>query len=256
MRTPKMLGGILLSLTLLLGIASCSRTRSARTNNPQGQPQQSPRADAVDLLRDSGVDVTNLSNIPEVAIPDAVLARANCLIVVPQMVKGGFVFGAKYGRGVATCKNNGQWSAPAFVTIAGGSWGAQIGAEVVDLVLAVMNQDGMDALLNSHFKIGGYGSVAAGPVGRQASAQQGGWAQAGVLTYSRTKGLYAGLTLEGAYVNSENDLNQAYYGRPLQAKTILSGEINAPQNAGLFLDPVRAAVGQAKAKQAQQQATE
>jgi len=253
MRNQFSTGSAVLMLALAFGITGCSRNRVS-TANPQGQPEQTAQADAVDVLRESGVDVTNLSNIPEVAIPDFVMARAKCLVVIPQMVKGGFVFGAKHGRGVATCKNNGQWSAPAFVTITGGSWGAQIGVEVVDLVLAVMNQDGMDALLSSNFEVGGHGAVAAGPVGREAAASQGGWAQAGVLTYSRTKGLYAGLTLEGAYVRANEDLDHAYYGRPLQARTILSGEINAPQNASLFLGPVRSAVGQAKGNQ--QQATE
>jgi lipid-binding SYLF domain-containing protein len=168
------------------------------------------------------------------------------MIVIPRMVKGGFIVGAKHGRGAATCRQaNGQWTAPAFITITGGSWGAQIGVEAVDLVLAVMNKGGMDALLDSNFQLGAHGAVAAGPIGREAEASQGGAAEAGVLAYSRTKGLFVGLTLEGAYVRTNDDLNRAYYGRPVRAQTILAGEVSAPQSASLFLNPIRSAARQA-----------
>jgi lipid-binding SYLF domain-containing protein len=256
MRHSSRLASAVLALALALSIAGCSRNQTA-SSSVQGQPGQTPQQDAVDLLRESGVDLTSLVKAPDDAIPEYVLARAKCLIVIPHMVKGGFVFGAKHGRGAATCKGrNGQWSAPAFVAITGGSWGAQIGVESADLVLAVMNQEGMDALLSSNFELGAHGSVAAGPVGREAAAAQGGLGEAGVLTYSRTKGLYAGLTLEGAYVRAQDDLNQAYYGRPLQAKAILSGEINAPQSANLFLDSVRSAVAQGQTRRTREAATE
>ncbi|MGE0406325.1 MAG: lipid-binding SYLF domain-containing protein [Candidatus Korobacteraceae bacterium] len=249
---------IVLLFALALVIAGCSSTRTSTTNaaNPDAQPGQTDQAEAVDLLRESGVDLTQLVSIPEDAIPEYVIARANCIVVIPQMVKGGFVFGAKHGSGVATCKHGNQWSAPAFVTLTGGSWGAQIGVQVADVVLAVMNKEGMDALLESNFQLGAHGSVAAGPVGRAAAAEQGGMAQAGVLTYSRTKGLYAGLTLEGAYIREHKDLNQAYYGRPIQARTVLSGEIDAPQNASLFLNSVRSASAESQGRRAREAATE
>jgi len=234
---------------LLLSLASSGCAKQA-TTTPSGQMVSGDQAEAVDLLRESGNDLTELMKAPDVGVPEWVIARANCMIVIPHMVKGGFVIGAKHGRGAATCRqSNGQWTAPAFVSITGGSWGPQIGVEVADTVLAVMNQGGMDALLDSNFKLGAHGAVAAGPVGREAQASQGGIADAGVLAYSRTKGLYAGLTLEGAYIRANEDLNLAYYQKQVQPRAILSGEIDAPQSATLLLNPVKAAARQSATSQ-------
>ena len=153
-------------------------------------------------MDDASKILNELLNTPDKGIPDKVFASAKCVAVIPSMVKGGFVFGAEHGRGVATCRtDNGNWSAPAFFVITGGSWGAQIGVESADLVLLIMNDRGMQDLLSSKFKLGANGAVAAGPVGRDAEASTDWKMKAEVLTYSRTRGLFAGLTLDGAVIS-------------------------------------------------------
>jgi lipid-binding SYLF domain-containing protein len=137
---------------------------------------------------------------PDKGIPEEVLNDAKCIVVVPNMIKGGFVFGGKHGRGVASCRTAEGWSAPAFVSVGGGSAGLQIGLEGVDLVMLVMNDQGFQHLLSSKFELTGEGSVAAGPVGRHASAGTDWKMNTQVLTYSRSKGVFAGLTLDGAFV--------------------------------------------------------
>ena len=146
---------------------------------------------------------------PDKGIPEEVLNNAKCILVVPNMIKGGFVFGGKHGRGVASCRTAEGWSAPAFVSVGGGSAGFQIGLEGVDLVMLVMNDQGMQQLLSSKFELTGEGSVAAGPVGRHASAGTDWKMNTEVLTYSRSKGVFAGLTLEGAVVEQDNDSTTA-----------------------------------------------
>jgi len=237
------LAGTTFILLLLIALAGCTKKVATA---PSGQTVTGDKAEAINLLQESGTDLQQLMNTPDVAAPDWVIARASCMIVIPHMVKGGFVIGAKNGTGVATCRQpNGGWSAPAFVSITGGTWGPQIGVQVADMALAVMNKDGMNALLDSNLKLGAHGAVTAGPVGREAQASEGGYAQAGILAYSRTKGLYAGLTLEGAYVRANDNLNQTYYGRNLRPKAILSGEIPPPQSAQIFLKSLGAASNQA-----------
>src|SRR5512142_2714915 len=134
-------------------------------------------------------------NTPDKGIPSEVMDHAKCVAVVPHMIKGGFVFGAEGGKGVATCRTSNGWSAPAFFAITGGSWGLQIGVEGVDLVMVIQNEKGMQHLLTSNFQIGGDASAAAGPVGRHASANTDWKLNTEILTYSRAKGLFAGLTL-------------------------------------------------------------
>ena len=164
-------------------------------------------------LDDSSKILNELLGAPDKGIPDKVFENAKCVAVVPSMVKGGFVFGAEHGRGVATCRTANGWSAPAFFVITGGSWGLQIGVQAADLVMLIMNDRGMNELLSSKFKLGGTGSVAAGPVGREASASTDWKMGAEVLTYSRTRGLFAGLTLNGAVIKQDDDSTRALYGR-------------------------------------------
>jgi SH3 domain-containing YSC84-like protein 1 len=160
----------------------------------------SAREDSVDRLQKS-VDVLHaIMSTPDKGIPEEVLSNANCILVVPNLIKGGFVFGGKHGRGVATCRTAEGWSAPAFVSVGGGSWGLQIGVEGVDLVMLVMNDQGFQHVLSSKFELTGEGSVAAGPVGRHASTGTDWKMNTEMLTYSRCKGVFAGLTLEGAVV--------------------------------------------------------
>src|SRR6058998_3913978 len=206
----------------------------------------SAREDSVARLQ-SSVDVLHaIMAAPDNGIPEEVLDSAKCLIVVPNLIKGGFIFGGKHGRGVATCRTSNAWSAPAFVSVGGGSWGLQIGVEGVDLVMLVMNDQGFQHLLSSKFQLSGEGSVAAGPVGRHASAGTDWKMNTEVLTYSRSKGVFAGLTLEGAVVEQDNDSTHAIYGKHMMFRNILSGKATTPHSADAFLKAVSEAGQQAK----------
>jgi lipid-binding SYLF domain-containing protein len=161
------------------------------------------------------------------------------------MIKGGFVFGAENGRGVATCRTAKGWSAPAFFAITGGSWGLQIGVEGVDLVMIIQNEKGMQQLLASKFQLGADASAAAGPVGHHASADTDWKLDTEILTYSRAKGAFAGLTLSGASIRRDDDSMQAFYGRRVTSRAVLLGKVKAPAAAEPFLSAVRSAKSQA-----------
>jgi lipid-binding SYLF domain-containing protein len=200
-------------------------------------------------LDDSSKILNELLAAPDKGIPDDVFKNAKCVAVVPSMVKGGFVFGAEHGRGVATCRTpNGNWSAPAFFVITGGSWGLQIGVQAADLVLLIMNDQGMKDLLSSKFKLGANGSVAAGPVGREAAASTDWKMHAEVLTYSRTRGLFAGLTLSGAVIKQDDDATRALYGRTVGFRSALTGQVQSPAAAANFLATVRHSKSEATAE--------
>jgi lipid-binding SYLF domain-containing protein len=206
----------------------------------------SARQDSVKRL-DSSVDVLHaVMGAPDKGIPEEVLGNAKCILVVPNLIKGGFVFGGKHGRGIASCRTTEGWSAPAFVSVGGGSWGLQIGVEDVDLVMLVMNDKGLQHLLSSKFELTGEGSVAAGPVGRHTSAGTDILMNTEVLTYSRSHGVFAGLTLEGAVVEQDNDSTRAIYGKDLEFRTILSGKVSTPRSADAFIKAVATAGQQAK----------
>jgi SH3 domain-containing YSC84-like protein 1 len=176
---------------------------------------------------------------PDKGIPKEILESAKCVAVVPSMIKGGFILGARYGKGVATCRTGaGSWSAPAPITIAGGSWGLQFGGEAVDLVMLVMNDKGMQNLLSSKFKLGAEGSAAAGPVGRQAEANTDWKMRAEVLTYSRARGVFAGLELNGAVIKQDDDDTRALYGKLVPFKHILGGNVTAPAGTHRFVATV------------------
>jgi SH3 domain-containing YSC84-like protein 1 len=210
----------------------------------------STRENSVERLQNS-VDVIHaIMATPDKGIPEEVLASAKCILVVPDLIKGGFIFGAKHGRGVATCRTAEGWSAPAFVSIGGGSWGLQIGVEGVDLVLLVMNDRGLQHLLSSKFELTGEGSVAAGPVGRHASAGTDWKMNTEMLTYSRSKGVFAGLTLEGAVVEQDNDSTIAIYGSQKRFRNILSGRVATPRSADAFIKAVSEAGQQARVAEA------
>ncbi len=184
---------------------------------------------------------------PDSGIPEEVLEHAKCVAVVPHLLKGGFVFGAENGRGVATCRTANGWSAPAFFAITGGSWGLQIGLEGIDLVMIIQNEKGMQRLIGSGFELGADASAAAGPVGRHASADTNWKLDAEILTYSRAKGAFAGLTLNGASIRRDDDSTEAIYGRDVTTRRILSGRVATPDSAHAFLDAVRDAKAQAVA---------
>jgi SH3 domain-containing YSC84-like protein 1 len=210
----------------------------------------SAKEDTVNRLQKS-VDVLHaIMSTPDKGIPEEVLSNAKCILVVPDLIKGGFIFGGKHGRGVASCRTAEGWSAPAFVSVGGGSWGLQIGIEGVDLVMLVMNDQGFQHLLSSKFELTGEGSVAAGPVGRHASAGTDWKMNTEMLTYSRSKGVFAGLTLEGAVVEQDNDSTHAIYGKHMTFRNILSGKAATPRSADAFLKAVSDAGQQARIAEA------
>ena len=212
----------------------------------------SAREDSVDRLGRSVNVLHAIMATPDKGIPEEVLSNAKCILIVPDLIKGGFVFGGKHGRGVATCRTSNGWSAPAFVSVGGGSWGLQIGIEDVDLVMLIMNDQGMQHLLSSKFELTGEGSVAAGPVGRHASAGTDWKMNTEMLTYSRSKGVFAGLTLEGAVVEQDNDSTHAIYGKHMMFRNILSGKATTPRSADAFLKAVSEAGQQAKIAEAKE----
>jgi lipid-binding SYLF domain-containing protein len=200
-----------------------------------------------DRLDNSGRVLHEIMDAPDKGIPEEVLEHAKCIAVVPRMLKAGFVFGADNGRGVATCRTAEGWSAPAFFDITGASWGLQIGVEGVDLVLIIQNDKGMQRLLGSHFELGADASVAAGPVGRHASADTDWKLDTEVLTYSRAKGLFAGISLAGSAIRRDEDATEAIYGHDISTRAILRGEVAVPASAHEFLRAVRSVKAQAVA---------
>jgi len=184
----------------------------------------------------AAADVLNeIQSAPDQGIPSDVLGSAECVAVVPSMLNGGFIVGARYGRGLASCRNPKGWSAPAFFSIKGGSFGLQIGGQAVDLVMLVMNDDGMHKLLSSQFKLGADASVAAGPVGRQAAAGTDWKLRAQILSYSRARGVFAGVALDGAVVRQDKDSTREFYGHMVSTKAALQGQIQPPAAAYPFL---------------------
>jgi lipid-binding SYLF domain-containing protein len=184
---------------------------------------------------------------PDKGIPEEVLEHAKCIAVVPHMIKAGFVLGGENGKGVATCRTADGWSAPAFFAITGGSWGLQIGVEGVDLVMIFQGDRGMQRLVSSKFQLGADASAAAGPVGRHASADTDWKLDTQVLTYSRARGAFAGLTLTGAAIRRDDDSTEAIYGHEIPTGRILRGEIAVPDSAHSFLNSIRDAKVQAHA---------
>jgi len=179
--------------------------------------------------------LTDIQGAPDKGIPQEVLGSAECVAVVPSMLKGGFIVGAKYGRGLASCRTEKGWSAPAFFVVTGGSFGFQIGGQAVDLVMLIMNKDGMRHLLTSEFALGADASVAAGPVGRHAEGNTDWKMRAEVLTYSRARGLFASVSLNGAAIKQDKDSTREFYGRMVPFKTALTGEIDPPAGSNAFL---------------------
>jgi len=184
---------------------------------------------------------------PDKAIPDKVMNEAKCVAVIPSMVKVAIGFGGNHGKGVATCRTeNGKWSAPAPITITGGSWGLQLGGQAVDLVMIVTNDQGMQHLLSSKFKLGADASAAAGPVGRDAAADTDWKMKAEVLTYSRARGLFAGIDLNGSAITQDKDETRVLYGKFVPFEEILSGKVEPPSMTESFLAAVKKYAGEAK----------
>ncbi|HZU22720.1 MAG TPA: lipid-binding SYLF domain-containing protein [Terriglobales bacterium] len=204
------------------------------------------RKDSLDRLNNAGVVLNEIMATPDKGIPQEVFEHAKCIAVVPHMVKGAFIFGGKHGRGVATCRTANGWSAPALISVGGGSWGLQIGAEEIDLVMTVMNDQGMQHMLSNKFQVGADAAAAAGPVGRHASAGTDWKADSEILTYSRAKGLFAGISLTGAVIEQDNDSTRDIYRKQMGQRAILSGAVSAPASAASFLKAVRDGSNQAR----------
>jgi SH3 domain-containing YSC84-like protein 1 len=209
---------------------------------------ESDRESSTDRLENSAKVLSEIMSAPDKGIPEEVLEHAKCIAVVPHMIKGGFVVGAQNGRGVATCRTADGWSAPAFFSITGGSFGFQIGLEGVDLVMIIQNEKGMQQLLASKFQLGADASAAAGPVGRHASAGTNWKLETEILTYSRAKGAFAGVTVNGASVRRDDDSMNAIYGHHVTTRSALLGKVSAPAVAESFLNAVRGAKAQAIAQ--------
>jgi lipid-binding SYLF domain-containing protein len=172
------------------------------------------------------------------SIPMNILEQAYCVGVVPGLIKGAFVFGAQYGQGVVTCRTGHGWSAPVFIRMAGGSWGLQIGGQSTDLVLIAVNDHGFQDLLKSKFKIGGDAAAAAGPVGRNTQAATDWKMNAELLTYSRSKGVFAGISLDGTVVSQNQDDTEIYFGHPHSFQAILKGDVAPPEGSVEFVKDV------------------
>jgi lipid-binding SYLF domain-containing protein len=195
------------------------------------------RETKVDDRLDASADtLTDMMRASDRGIPQELLDKAKCVVVVPGMKKAGFIFGAKYGRGFAVCRRSGGsgWSAPASMRVEGGSVGFQIGASETDVVLLVMNDGGMKHLLSDKFTLGGEASAAAGPVGRNATAQTDAQLNAEMLSYSRSRGLFAGISLEGATLRPDEEANRELYARDARNREILTGNFKTPASAGKF----------------------
>jgi lipid-binding SYLF domain-containing protein len=189
-----------------------------------------------DRLDASADALTDMMRASDKGIPQDLIDKAHCVVVVPGMKKAGFIFGAKYGRGFAVCRRHDGigWSAPAAMRVEGGSVGFQIGASETDVVVLVMNDGGMRHLLSDKFTLGGDATVAAGPLGRDASAQTDAVLHAEMLSYSRSRGLFAGISLEGATLRPDEETNRELYGRDATNREILTGDLKTPAVAAKF----------------------
>jgi len=212
----------LLLLLVVLGLAATSFAVEDEDNKTANR------------VKSASTILEEIQTAPDTGIPDEVMGSAQCVAVIPSMLKAGFVFGARYGRGVASCRTAKGWSDPAFFTIQGGSFGLQIGGQAVDLIMLIMNNRGMENLLNSKFKLGADASVAAGPVGRHAAADTDWKMRAQVLSYSRARGVFAGLELNGAVIKQDRESTREFYGHMQPTRTTLE-TVSSPQGSYPFL---------------------
>jgi lipid-binding SYLF domain-containing protein len=198
------------------------------------------KSEVNDRVVRAAVVLRELANIPETGIPRDLLDKCACVAVMPSVKKAAFIFGGNYGKGVIACRTNsgaGPWSAPSMLLIGGGSFGLQIGGQATDLVLLIMNLSGIESLLDSKFTLGGDASVAAGPVGRTASAQTDAWMSAKILAYSRSRGVFGGISLKGDVLRPDNDANQVLYGKQVVPRSVLLYRTDqVPKDAQIFVD--------------------
>jgi lipid-binding SYLF domain-containing protein len=208
--------------------------------------------DVAARLHAAGVVLNEIMAAPDKGIPEEVLNSAKCIAVVPNMAKGGFIVGGEHGRGVVTCRTAHGWSAPAFISIGGGNFGFQAGAQSVDLIMVFMNEKGVQGLLSSKFELSGEASAVGGPVGRHASAGTDWKLNTQALSYSRSKGLFVGIAVDGAKIQQDDDSTIAIYGKNISFQKTLRGDVRAPASAKSFL----AAVDTAEKNAAKHEASE
>ena len=199
---------------------------------------QDDKAKVAERLTAASQVIEEIMATPDKAIPGGILAGASCVVVIPSYKKGAFVVGAQYGQGVVTCRTGHGWSAPVFIRMAGGSFGFQIGGQSTDLVLVAMNQNGLQHMLQNKFKIGGDAAASAGPVGRNAQAGTDWKLNSEFLTWSRSKGLFAGIDLDGTVLSQNSDDTRTFYGSDIPFKTVLSGGQPTPVSARPFVRTV------------------
>jgi lipid-binding SYLF domain-containing protein len=221
------------------GIALLTLLLSSFTFAGSGQQDTTAR------LQSAATVMGEIMAAPDKGIPEEVLNGAKCIAVVPDMAKGAFLVGGEHGRGVVTCRTTHGWSAPAFISIGGGNFGFQAGGQSVDLVVLFMNDKGVQGLLSSKFELSGEASATAGPVGRHASAGTDWKMNTEALSYSRTKGLFAGVAVDGAKIQQDNDSTEAMYGKDVSFRKTLSGDVHIPASASSFIAAVKAAEKQA-----------
>ncbi len=217
----KTLSGMAIVLSLLAGAVATER-----------------RDADIDRIQTASLVLKQIMDAPDSAIPDSIMGGAKCIAIIPSSLKAGFIFGANYGKGVATCRTGTGWSSPAFFKLTGGSFGLQLGGQASDLVLIIRTDKGMQNLLQSKFKLGADASAAAGPVGRDAQAATDLTLRAQVLTYSRSRGLFAGLSLNGSVINQDGADTRAFYGKEYTYRSVLNGEVAAPKDADPLLQAV------------------
>jgi SH3 domain-containing YSC84-like protein 1 len=220
------------------GSSSGSKAKKTAKFETKTNGDAAGETDIAKRLDNSATVLNEIMGSPDKGIPSDVLADAKCIAVVPSMLHIAVGFGGRHGKGVATCRTTAGWSAPAPISIAGGSWGLQLGGQAIDLVMLVMNQKGMDHLLSSKFKIGAEATGAAGPIGRQASAGTDWKMKAEILTYSRARGLFAGINLNGASIKQDRDETAVLYGKIIPFQAILSGKVQSPPASKTFLSTI------------------
>ncbi|HWQ34646.1 MAG TPA: lipid-binding SYLF domain-containing protein [Blastocatellia bacterium] len=213
-------------------VASNSKTK-AHLRNPQNENSKDFK-DAIHQSEKAAKVFNEIMGAPDKAIPQNLIDKAECIAVFPDVIKAGFIVGGRGGRGVASCRVGSGWSAPAFFDIGGGSFGAQIGVESTDFVLLFMNKNGIDSLLSNKFEIGGEASVAAGPVGRTAAASTDAALNAQILSYSRSKGLFAGAVLKGAAITKDDSAMKAVYGEASLKDVLQDSKFTAPAATRAF----------------------
>jgi lipid-binding SYLF domain-containing protein len=224
---------------LVTALAAPGFARKDSHADDQNTATSAAESDTIKRLNQAAKVLDEIMTVPDKGIPEGILASAKCVAVVPSLIKGGFIVGGRYGKGVATCRNKSGWSGPAPFTLTGGSWGLQFGGEEVDLIMVVTNEKGVHDFLSTKFKLGTGASIAAGPVGRTTEASTDPKLQSEILSYSRSRGMFAGIDLNGAVIKQDSDGMRDLYGRVVPFKAVLLGKVPPPETTRHFLAVVQ-----------------